>query len=121
MCWLHRWKYLPQALLEYWWDQANINGIKGARLFPEGAKTLVRTAQSGGGCPIPKNVKGRVVLGFEQPELAEKFPVNCRDVGLDELRRCLPSGSCIGRDFAQVSAGGGAAPAAEQQKRPPEC
>lgn len=78
-------------------------------------------AHNCGGCPIPKNIQGQVVQGFEQPELVENFPVNCRDVGLDELQRSLPQGSCFGGDFAQVSAGGGAALAAEQQQCPPEC
>ena len=57
----------------------------------EGGETLAQVAQRGSGGPIPGNIQGQVGRGSEQPGLVEDVPAHCRGVGLDGLKRLLPT------------------------------
>lgn len=66
--------------------------------------------QSAGGCSIPKALQGQVVQGFEQPEVVGNVAVNCRDVGLEGLQRCIPmellwEGFCASLSWRRCSPG----------------
>jgi len=57
----------------------------------EGGETLAQVAQRSRGGPIPGNIQGQVGRGSEQPGLVEDVPAHCREVGLYDLYRSLPT------------------------------
>ena len=52
---------------------------------------MAKVAQRGGGCPIPGDTRGQAGWGSEQLDLAVDVPVDCRGVGLDDLKESLPT------------------------------
>jgi len=61
----------------------------------KGGETLAQVAQRGGRCPIPGNIKGQVGRNYEQSDLVEDVPAYCREGGLDDLKRSLPTQSIL--------------------------
>ena len=59
--------------------------------YNEGGETLAQVAQRGGGYPIPGNIQGQAGRGSEQPDLVEDVPAHCWGVGLDGLKKSLPT------------------------------
>ena len=59
--------------------------------YNEGGEAPAQAAQRGGRCPITGNIPGQVGQGSEQPDLVEDVPAHGRGVGLDDLRRSLPT------------------------------
>jgi len=59
--------------------------------YGEGGETLAHVVQRGGRCPNPGNIQGRVGWRSGQPDLVEDVPAHCREVGLDDLLRSLPT------------------------------
>jgi len=45
-----------------------------------------QVSQRGDGYPVPGDIKGQVVQGSEQPDLAILVPVHCMRVGPDDLQ-----------------------------------
>jgi len=70
--------------------RANL-GNKEIGFYSEGGEALEQVAQRCGGCPIPGGFQGETGSGLGQPDLAVHVPVRCRRVGLDGLKKSLPT------------------------------
>ena len=60
-----------------------------------GGETLAQVAQRGSGGPVPGNVQGQVGWHSEHLGLVEDIPAKCREVGLDDFYRSVPTQSVL--------------------------
>ena len=61
-------------------------GYKEEIFYDNGGEALEQIAQRSGGCPVPGDIQGQAGQGSEQPALVVALPVNCREVGLDDIK-----------------------------------
>jgi len=70
-------------------------GYKEEIFYTEGGEALAWVAQRGGRCPITENMQGQVGRGSEQPDPGEDVPAHSRGVGLDGVKKSLPTQSVL--------------------------
>jgi len=65
--------------------------VKRDVFYNEGGKTLEWVAHRSCECPITESVQGQAANGFEHPALVKDVPACCREAGLYDLERSLPT------------------------------